>query len=63
LLLKDEEFKKTGRKILEIIKSGKEIPNEIYLYLILHKIKRTFPNMTEEEFIEEYFKEETYVPQ
>ncbi len=42
-LLKDEDFQKTGLEILDNIQNGEEIPNETYLKLILHKIKRTFP--------------------
>lgn len=49
--------------MLESIKDGKEISNDVYEKLILHKIKRTFPCLTNEEFIEEYFKNETYKPE
>ena len=48
--------------VLASIKDGREISNDVYEKLILHKIKRTFPCLTNEQFIEEYYENETYNP-
>ena len=63
ILKKDEDYKAMGVTILDHIKEGKEIPNNIYNKLILHKIKRTFDQKTIEEFIKEYFGRENYNPE
>ncbi len=55
LLLEDKEYRALGDSVLHHIKAGLEIPNDIYLKLIIHKIKRTFPSKTDEEFVKEYF--------